>query len=185
MDRHRIRRRSRRNARDCSATLAGVPWNSRNSIGVSGSDSLECRLTARTCSASSSSMRATGMPDWIVRIVARQHASTEGNGHTPPAIASGMPASLQRQFGDDSERAFRSDQQPRQVVSGRRFLGAPRGGHHLAIRRAPLSAKGHCPSWCRSAPRWCRSSASPPCRRARRRRRDRWGRTRPGREAAR
>ena len=39
-------------------------------------------------------MRATGMPDWMVRMVARQQASTDGNGHTPPDIASGMPASL-------------------------------------------------------------------------------------------
>ena len=39
-------------------------------------------------------MRATGMPDWMVRMVAVQHASTEGNGQTPPDIASGMPASL-------------------------------------------------------------------------------------------
>ena len=38
-------------------------------------------------------MRATGMPDWIVRMVALHAASTEGNGHTPPAIASGMPCS--------------------------------------------------------------------------------------------
>ena len=27
-------------------------------------------------------------------MVARQHASTEGNGHTPPEIASGMPESF-------------------------------------------------------------------------------------------
>ena len=38
-------------------------------------------------------MRATGMPDWMVRMVALQHASTDGNGQTPAAIASGMPAS--------------------------------------------------------------------------------------------
>ena len=39
-------------------------------------------------------MRATGMPDWMVAIAALQAASTEGNGHTPPAIASGMPESF-------------------------------------------------------------------------------------------
>jgi hypothetical protein len=38
-------------------------------------------------------MRATGMPDWMVRIVASQQASTVGNGQTPAAIASGMPDS--------------------------------------------------------------------------------------------
>ena len=39
-------------------------------------------------------MRATGMPDWMVTMVALQQASTDGNGHTPPAIASGMPESF-------------------------------------------------------------------------------------------
>ena len=36
-------------------------------------------------------MRATGMPDWMVGIAASHAASTDGNGHTPAAIASGMP----------------------------------------------------------------------------------------------
>ena len=74
-----ILRRSRRSARDCSATPASVPWNSRNSIGVSGSVELgigDC--SACTCSASSNSMRATGMPDWMVRMAALQAASTDG-----------------------------------------------------------------------------------------------------------
>jgi hypothetical protein len=39
-------------------------------------------------------MRATGMPDWMVAIAALQAASTEGNGHVPPEIASGMPCSF-------------------------------------------------------------------------------------------
>ena len=39
-------------------------------------------------------MRATGMPDWMVRIAALQAASTVGNGQTPAAIASGMPCSF-------------------------------------------------------------------------------------------
>ena len=39
-------------------------------------------------------MRATGMPDWMVAIAALHAASTDGNGHTPPEIASGMPVSL-------------------------------------------------------------------------------------------
>jgi hypothetical protein len=38
-------------------------------------------------------MRATGIPDWMVRMVALQAASTEGNGQTPDEIASGTPAS--------------------------------------------------------------------------------------------
>ena len=39
-------------------------------------------------------MRATGMPDWMVMMVALQQASTDGNGQMPPEIASGMPESL-------------------------------------------------------------------------------------------
>ena len=38
-------------------------------------------------------MRATGMPDWIVAMVASQAALTDGNGQTPAEIASGMPCS--------------------------------------------------------------------------------------------
>ena len=78
-------------------------------------------------------MRATGMPDWMVAIAALQAASTEGNGQTPAEIASGMPCSLQRHLGDDAERAFRADEQPREVVAGRRFLGAARGRDQLAV----------------------------------------------------
>ena len=44
----------------------------------------------------------------------------------------------QRQLDDDAERAFGADHQPREVVAGRRFLGAARGGHQLAIRQHDL-----------------------------------------------
>ena len=46
---------------------------------------------ARICSASSSSILATGMPIWMVAMTAEHAASTLGNGQTPPAIAWGMP----------------------------------------------------------------------------------------------
>ncbi len=36
-------------------------------------------------------MRATGIPLWMVAMVASQAASTEGNGQVPAATASGMP----------------------------------------------------------------------------------------------
>ena len=38
-------------------------------------------------------MRATGMPDWMVMMVALHAASTVGNGQTPDEMASGIPAS--------------------------------------------------------------------------------------------
>ena len=71
-------------------------------------------------------MRATGMPDWIVAIVGvaggldrRERADAAGN-RLRDAVQ------LQRELGDDAERAFRADEQPREVVAGRGFLGAAR-----------------------------------------------------------
>ena len=78
-------------------------------------------------------MRATGMPDWMVRMVALQAASTDGNGQTPDGDRFRNAGQLEREFGDDAERAFRADHQPREIVAGRRLLGAPRGGHQLAV----------------------------------------------------
>ncbi len=62
-------------------------------------------------------------------IAALQQASTDGNGQMPPAMASGMPESSQRQLGDDAERAFGADHHARQVVAG--------GG--FSLRAAPSS----------------------------------------------
>ena len=84
---------------------------------------------------------------------------------------------LQRQRGDDAERAFRADQEPRQVVAGRTLPG-PRARRQRGSRRpSPRSATARCRASCRSAPRWCPKPWSPPCRRAWRWRRGRSGRT--------
>ena len=40
---------------------------------------------------------------------------------------------LERELGDDAQRSFRADHQPREIVAGRRLLGAARGGHQLAV----------------------------------------------------
>ena len=80
-------------------------------------------------------MRATGMPDWMVAIAALHAASTDGNGHTPPEIASGIPESLSVSSVITPERAFRADHQPGEIVAGRRLLGAARGRHQLAVRQ--------------------------------------------------
>ena len=50
-------------------------------------------LKARTESASTSSTRAIGRPDWMVSIVVSQAERTSGNEQCPAAIASGMPES--------------------------------------------------------------------------------------------
>ena len=56
----------------------------------------------------------------------------------PPAIASGMPASFSVSSVMTPSVPFGADDQPREVVTGRRFLGAPRRGHHLAVRHHHL-----------------------------------------------
>ena len=85
-------------------------------------------------------MRATGMPDWMVRMTALQAASTVGNGQIAGADRLGNAVQPQRQLGDDAERAFRADDQPRQIVAGRGFSRAARGGHHLAVGSTTFSA---------------------------------------------
>ena len=77
----------------CSATPAAEPWNSKNSVGASGKSSLECRMQARICTSSSSSMRATGMPDWMVAITVSTAPARSRNGQTAADTASGMPCS--------------------------------------------------------------------------------------------
>ena len=81
----------------CSATPAWLPWNSRNSV-VTGlcPSSLEKRMHASIMSASSSSIRATGMPDCDVAITVSTADLRSGNWHTAADIASGMPCSRSR-----------------------------------------------------------------------------------------
>ena len=48
-------------------------------------------MQPRICTSSSSSMRATGMPDWMVAITAWTASSTPGKAQTAAEIASGTP----------------------------------------------------------------------------------------------
>ncbi len=48
-------------------------------------------MQASMVSASRNSMRATGTPDWMVRITLLTASSMVGNEHTADDIASGMP----------------------------------------------------------------------------------------------
>ena len=92
-------------------------------------------LTARICGGSSSSMRATPRPSWIDWITALQAPSSVANGHTADKDPLGDAVEAHGDLGDDAERAFRADQQPRQVVAGRRLAGA--------LRRLDDRAVGH------------------------------------------
>src|SRR5262249_56254297 len=63
----------------CSLVPASVPWNSSSSRFLFGSVSLEYLFTVSTVSVSISSMRATGMPDWIVWITVLTAPSSVSN----------------------------------------------------------------------------------------------------------
>ena len=90
----RTRRRCRRNAgpvrrpRPACHGIRGTAWKSRADRAWNAG----CRRAPAI--SSRSSMRATGMPDWIVMITASQAALIDGKGQMPPAIASGMPKSF-------------------------------------------------------------------------------------------
>ena len=71
-------------------------------------------------------MRATGMPNWIVWITVSTGAVDRRKGADRRRDRLRDAVEPQRDLGDDAERAFRADEQPRQVVAGRRFAGAPR-----------------------------------------------------------
>ena len=49
-----------------------------------------------------------------------------------------MPVQLERELGDHAQRALRAHHQPREVVAGRRLLGAAGGRHELAVREHDL-----------------------------------------------
>ena len=53
-------------------------------------------MQASMVSSSSSSMRATGTPDWMARMTVLTASSMVANGHTAAEIASGMPCRLSR-----------------------------------------------------------------------------------------
>ncbi len=74
----------------CSSTEAGLPWNSKNRVGASASVVLLNRLMAFSDSASSSSMRATGTPSWMVWITVCTAESMSGKVHTAAEMASGI-----------------------------------------------------------------------------------------------
>jgi hypothetical protein len=66
-------------------------------------------------------MRATGMPSWMVMMTASQASFSVGKPQMPPAMTDGNALQAQRDLGDDAKRALRTDEEPRQVVTGRGF----------------------------------------------------------------
>ena len=90
-------------------------------------------MQARTCTSSSSSIRATGMPSWIVSITESTAPSIVSNAQVADAITSGMPKSLQRHLGDHAERALAADEEPRQVVARRRLPRPAAGPDDAAV----------------------------------------------------
>jgi hypothetical protein len=81
----------------CSFTPAGLPWNSKKRVGCLGSpraSSSGCR--PRIWTSSSSSIRATGMPDLDGGDHGVHRASRSGKAQTAAEIASGMPCRRSR-----------------------------------------------------------------------------------------
>ena len=123
--RRRCARRSRGTDSTCSATPSGPPWNSRNSVGASGSASSEWTLTAAIAAGSSSSQRATGMPSWTASVTVATSPSSASNTQRAAAICSGIPWMRSVSSVITRERALRPEQQAREVVA-RRGLARPR-----------------------------------------------------------
>ena len=114
--RRRIRRRSRRSSPPARRRLRRCRGTRRTGTGSPDSRASNRLIMARICSALTSSMRATGMPIWIVAITAWQAASTLGKRAHAARDRLRDAVELQRQRGDDAERAFRAD---RAAASGR------------------------------------------------------------------
>ena len=75
----------------CSATPASLPWNSKKSVGASGSPRPRVLVAARTCTSSRSSIRAIGTPAWMVAITVSTAPASVSKEQTAAEIASGMP----------------------------------------------------------------------------------------------
>ena len=82
--------------------------------------------------ASTSSMRATGTPNWMVWMLVRTAASMLGKAQTAADTASGR-VEAHRQFGDDGQRAFGTDQKAGQVVAGGGFARPAAGSDDAAV----------------------------------------------------
>src|SRR5208283_9028 len=75
----------------CSFTLLSMPWNSSHNVGATRRLSFEYLLIASICTASASSIRATGTPNWIVLITTLTAALTLGKEQTAEETAAGTP----------------------------------------------------------------------------------------------
>ena len=127
--RRRIPWRSSPNCADCSCDrrFAAVELDEqrrrlgKRELGVE-------RCSARTISASRSSMRATGMPVWMVenRGVAGALHRREGDDAAGDRLRDAVEA--ERQLGDDAERALRAD----------RAAGSGRSRRRISCARLPV-----------------------------------------------
>ena len=111
----------------------GVPWNSTNSIGYSGSDESGigvARLDLQRVEQLDAGDRQARLDRRDRRLAGGAHV---GNEQWPPAIASGMPASRSVISTITPSVPFGADEQPGQVVAGGRFLRAAGGAQERAV----------------------------------------------------
>ena len=156
-----------------SSTAAGAPWNSRNSVGSSGSLRPECSLTARIASASIRSQRATGTPTRTMSITARDELADRREAAARGGDPLGHAVDAQLQLGDHRERPLRADDQAGEVVAGGGLARARAGVDHGAVGEHRLEPEHVARACCRSGPSSSPRRRSRPCRRASRRRRGR------------
>ena len=90
-------------------------------------------MQASICSASSSSIRASGRPICIATITVDDRRAQVGELHHRRGNRLRHAVEPQADLGDDAERALAADEEPRQVVAGRRLARAPAGGDHAAV----------------------------------------------------
>ena len=78
-------------------------------------------------------MRAIGKPDWMVSIVVSQAARMLGKRAMPGGDRLRNPGEPEHDLDDDSERAFRADEEMGEVVAGGGLLRPRAGAHERSV----------------------------------------------------
>ena len=112
-----------------------MPWNSSIRVLFRGRLSLEYLFTVSTVAVSISSMRATGMPDWMVWITVLTAPSSESKAQVADDHRLGDAVEAQRDLGDDAERALGADEQLHEVVARASICASGAEAHQRGRRR--------------------------------------------------
>ena len=126
----------------CSATPAGEPWNSKNSVGAgSRPSSFEIGDAGRhlhvvqQLDACDGNAGLHDRDHRLHRVAERVELAGGGGGRLRNAVQPKLD------LGDHAERALRADEQVGEVVAGRRFAHAPAGADHAAVGESHRQAE--------------------------------------------